>query len=222
MSKVLRLALCLYPDVTALDYQGPVELLGFLSPTGGLRKYVPSTCRYLIDITYFSHTMDPVELGAGPRVLPTRTYGDVKGDEQFDIIFIPGGAGGRPGNVPPPLEEFVKRQVHGAKYILTVCTGSWILASSGFLDGKRATTNKALFRDVKASTNDKITWVPKARWVTDGNVWTSSGVVAGMDMTNAFLTHLVGGEVTKTIRGIIELSEREQYDDEFAAVHGLE
>jgi hypothetical protein len=43
-----------------------------------------------------------------------------------------------------------------------------------------------------------------------------------MDMTNAFLTHLVGGEVTKIIRGIIELSEREQYDDEFAAVHGLE
>ena len=42
-----------------------------------------------------------------------------------------------------------------------------------------------------------------------------------MDMTNAFLTHLVGEEVTKKIRGIIELSEREQYDDEFAAIHGL-
>ena len=43
----------------------------------------------------------------------------------------------------------------------------------------------------------------------------------GIDMTNAFLTHLIGEEVTKKIRGIVELSEREQYDDEFAVIHGL-
>lgn len=76
---------------SALDYQGPVELLGFVSPID--RLGISGACPYLIDITYFSHTLDPVKLSRGPRVLPTMTYDNVKSDEQFDIIFIPGGTG---------------------------------------------------------------------------------------------------------------------------------
>lgn len=85
-----------------------------------------------------------------------------------------------------------------------------------------------------------IEWVPKARWVVDGNVWTSSGVTAGkfslssakydeyitrlytgIDMAHAFLVHLIGEESTRTIRGRTEVSIREEGDDEFAAFHGL-
>lgn len=52
-----------------------------------------------------------------------------------------------PGNeVPPALTAFVVRQDPGAEYVLTVCTGSRILAETGLLDGKKATTNKAFFK----------------------------------------------------------------------------
>jgi len=81
--------------------------------------------------------------------------------------------------------------------------------------------------------------VPKARWVVDGNVWTSSGVTAGecervfkgyiglkrhllgQDMAAAFIEHLAGKEQGDKIRGIIELSVKGPDDDEFAKWHGL-
>ena len=66
-----------------------------------------------------------------------------------------------------------------------------------------------------------MTWVPKARWVEDGRMWTSSGVTAGIDMAHAFLKHLVGDEIAETIRAGIEASVHEQDDDEFAEAHGL-
>jgi len=95
--------------------------------------------------------------------------------------------------------EFIKYQAPGAKYIMSVCGGSVPLATAGILDGKRATTNKKFFHLIsvclsriilytisadhcnalQAITSKKITWVPKARWVIDGNIWTSSGVAAG-------------------------------------------
>lgn len=53
-----------------------------------------------------------------------------------------------PDAVDPSLMEFIKKQAPGVKYILTVCTGSWIFAGTGLLDGKKATTNKAYFTRV--------------------------------------------------------------------------
>ena len=111
-----------------------------------------------------------------------------------------------PDTVDPSLIEFLKKQASGAKYVLTVCSGAWILASTGFLNGKKATTNKSLYRRIvvclnlegiitdwrtltsmislKAATDKSIQWVPKARWVVDGKTWTSSGVTAGVYHTS--------------------------------------
>lgn len=67
-----------------------------------------------------------------------------------------------------------------------------------------------------------VNWVAHARWVVDGNTWTSSGVTSGADMGYAFLKHLIGDEVANKIRGIVEMTEHKQDDDEFAAMYGLE
>ena len=82
---------------------------------------------------------------------------------------------------------------------MTVCSGAWILASTGFLNGKKATTSKMFYKKIvvrlnlggtvmywktltftpKAATDKSIQWVPKARWVVDGNAWTGAGGAAG-------------------------------------------
>lgn len=81
---------------------------------------------------------------------------------------------------PKSVEQWIKKQAAGTKYILSVCTGSQVLARAGVLEGKKATTNKHAFKLIVEETRDmNITWVAKARWVVDGNVWTSSGVTAG-------------------------------------------
>ena len=85
----------------------------------------------------------------------------------------------------PTVVNFIKRQEPGTEYILTVCTGSWILSKTGLLSGRKATTNKLFFNHVKEDTKDlNITWIPKARYVVDGKYWTSSGVTAGMSQRN--------------------------------------
>ncbi|EJD03101.1 class I glutamine amidotransferase-like protein [Fomitiporia mediterranea MF3/22] len=220
MTEVLTIAVCLFNQVTALDYQGPVELFGFLSPDSTLRSEINSPRS--LRLIFLSHNLDPVIPGAGPAILPQATYNDALASKiQYDILLVPGGAGAHPERVHVDLLNFLKHQIPGARYVLSVCTGSWILAGTGVLDGKRATTNKFSFKSVKEATSDKIEWVAKARWVIDGKVWTSSGVTAGADMANAFLVHLVGEDVAKTIRGIVELSARAEDEDEFAGVHGL-
>ncbi|KAF7966816.1 hypothetical protein HWV62_36947 [Athelia sp. TMB] len=214
----LHLAVCLFPAVTALDYQGPMELLGFLAPENPELTRKPA---HSIIADYLSHTMDPVAPISGPRVMPTGTYDGV--EMQYDIILLPGGAYARPSAVPE-LVEFIKRQAPTLKFILSVCTGSWILSGTGVLDGKKATSNKSVFKNLQEATKDlPITWVPKARWVVDDDarLWTSSGVTAGQDMASAFLEHLIGKEDAEVIRNIVELSVKEAGDDEFAEHYGL-
>lgn len=70
--------------------------------------------------------------------------------------------------------------------------------NAGVLDGRRATTNKASYKNVTA-TNDKVVWVPHARWVVDENIWTTSGVSSGIDGTLAFIECLYGQEVVTRV-----------------------
>lgn len=98
--KTYTLAVCLFPDVTTLDYQGPVELLcGFTrSIREKLGPILPEVFQdapaYSFEPTFLSHTLDVVAPLVGPKVQPDKTYESAK--EQFDIILVPGG-GSRDG-----------------------------------------------------------------------------------------------------------------------------
>lgn len=191
---VLRLAVCIYPDVCSLDFVGPMELFSFLFPQALATRPYGVISPYAIQVSYMSVSRDPVVSTTGTVVLPSISYQEVS--EQFDILLVPGCEYlfrswgfqsvmtlltlASKKEYPQALIEFVKAQAPGAKYVLSVCTGSEVLALAGVLGRRRATTNKASFRRIVAETSELgIYWVPKARWVVDGNIWTSSGVTAG-------------------------------------------
>jgi hypothetical protein len=90
-TSVLSLAVCLFDGVCTTDFQGPIELLGFISPKALQSKRRPIDSQYAIDTTYLAPSIDPVKTMAGPALVPTRTYASVVTDEQFDIIVVPGG-----------------------------------------------------------------------------------------------------------------------------------
>lgn len=117
--------------------------------------------------------------------------------------MVPGGQGTRRLVTDRPFLDWLAAWACNADIVSSVCTGSALLAAAGLLEGYRATSNKQSF-NWASSHGRNVTWVPSARWVVDGNRWTSSGVAAGMDMTAALLAHLFGRQKAQRAAAEIE------------------
>ena len=90
----LRLAVCLFPDVTPVDFIGPAQVFSLLQQRciENLASLYPSPPILQIEATYFSHDLTPVVGDAGPALIPQKTYKEVlENFEQYDLILIPGG-----------------------------------------------------------------------------------------------------------------------------------
>jgi transcriptional regulator GlxA family with amidase domain len=124
------------------------------------------------------------------------------------ILLIPGGIGIRyllkDSNFINKIAELSKT----AEYIMTICTGSTLFSKTGLLDGKKATSNKRMFSWTHKETPN-VQWIKKARWVRDGNIYTSSGVSAGIDMTLGFISDLFGRDLAKQQSNEIEYNWEE-------------
>lgn len=107
-------------------------------------------------------------------------------EHQTDILLVVGGKGTRQVIEDSQFLQTLTRLSESADWVLSVCTGSALLAKANILDGKRATSNKLAWQWV-IEQSDKVDWVQQARWVVDGKFYTSSGVSAGMDMTLGFI-----------------------------------
>lgn len=174
----------LFPDFETLDAFGPVEVMGLVA------EY---------RLHYVSVTGGMITSRQGIKVLTE----EIRDANPYGILLIPGGQGTRP---LVNDEEFIKTLsyiVTKSEYCLTVCTGSALLAKTGLLDNKKATSNKLAFEWVK-SINTKVLWIGKARWVADQKYYTSSGVSAGMDMTLGFIAERFGAAKAQEIAEHIE------------------
>ncbi len=120
------------------------------------------------------------------------------------ILLVPGGIGTREKIDDNNFINFIKNISNQSKYIISICTGSALLAKTGILNKKKATTNKRAFKWVTEQGKD-VLWVKESRWVKDGNIYTSSGVSAGMDMALGFIADIIGK--TKAL----EISQRIEY-----------
>ena len=121
----------------------------------------------------------------------------------------------------PQFIAGLKRLAEASRIVTTVCTGSLLLARTGLLDGRKATSNKRVFQLVKGYA-PKVEWIAKARWMEDGKYFTSSGVSAGMDMTLAVIAKLCGREKSLEIASGAEYEWHEESSwDPFAAVAGV-
>ncbi|KAF8698300.1 Class I glutamine amidotransferase-like protein, partial [Rhizoctonia solani] len=198
-----------------------LETAGINSGGGAFFESIPGIPKPKVkfESEYVAETRQPIRGLAGPPITATKTFDEVS-SKQFDIILIPGGSI-QLDNISKPLAEFVRAQLPGAQYVLTVCSGSWLLAALGLLDGKKATSNKFLFNEIKKTTSSSIQWVAKARWVVDDNIWTSSGVTAGQDMAYEFLKTLAGLEFATAAKNVLELRATNSDDYEFADVFKL-
>lgn len=135
--------------------------------------------------------------------MPTHTFDTAL--FPLDLLIIPGGVGVR---APYPYlnttVDFIAKAYPHTKYILSVCTGSLLTARTGILDGKRSTTNKRAWNTV-IPNGPLVKWIALARWVIDGNIWSSSGVSAGTDATLAWIAHVYGNASAQNVANGMEV-----------------
>lgn len=189
----------LFDDFETLDAFGPAEVIGKLT-----NEY---------QLNYYS-------LNGGITVSSQQIKVDTLPFDKMDmsgVLLIPGGMGTRILLADEQYINQLKLISEKALYVLTVCTGSALLAKTGLLNGMKATTTKRVFEWV-SSFGKEVNWVKKARWVNDGKYYTSSGVSAGIDMTLGFIGDVHGVEVSQTIaKGIEYIWNSDKDNDPFAA-----
>ena len=184
--KALTLGAILYKGFELLDLYGPLEMFGNLKPQ--------------VEILTVAESVGPVASFQGPQSIADFDYQTCPA---LDLILVPGGFGTIQELENQVILSFLKERVPSAHVTMSVCSGSWLLAKAGLLDGRRATSNKFYFKMATQQSN-RVQWVSEARWVEDGSVFTSSGVSAGMDMSLAVIASLFGEDKANEIANYTE------------------
>lgn len=158
----------------------------------------------------------------GQKMVPTYSLETAPLD--FDVLVVPGLPTAGPFPYHDRLVSYIRRTYPTIKHIISIGTGSMLLAAAGLLDGRRATTSKSVFDAATAPFRGRetnITWTT-GRWVQDGNVWTASGTAAGLDATNALCKEMFGDTVARGAADLMEYVPRtDASEDPFAAVWGV-
>jgi len=192
----MNVAVLLFDDFETLDVFGPVEIFGRLKD-----QY---------QIQFYSESGGLIKNNHGVAVQSEKIE-DIK--KEIGVFLIPGGWGTRKEVHNVYLIEKIKEVSQSSKFVHTVCTGTALLAKTGLLDGKRATSNKRAF-DWVITQGEKIIWIRKARWTKDGKFYTSAGVSAGMDMTLGFLSDIHGIDFARKVAFEIEYNWIENMEED--------
>jgi transcriptional regulator GlxA family with amidase domain len=176
-----RVVIVALEPVQALDVTGPAEVLAMAGRTGG----DDAQDGYAVEVVAPGGAA--VETGSGYALAPAGALEDVRGP--LDTLLVAGGAGAR--HAPEEVVERVRALAGGARRVASVCTGAYVLAAAGLLDGRRATTHWEYCDDLQRR-HPAIGVERDPIFVVDGPVRTSAGVTAGMDLALALVEEDLG------------------------------
>jgi transcriptional regulator GlxA family with amidase domain len=164
----------IFPEVEVLDFCGPLEVFSVARVNEERRSDEPSPFRAVL----IAETLDPITTASGMRVLPEFT---LENHPDLDILLIPGGIGTRPLQTHKRLLVWIALCAQQVKILASVCTGSFLLAAAGQLEGRAATTHwQSLDRMREHYANVRVR--DDLQVVEDGKVFTSAGIAAGIDL----------------------------------------
>jgi transcriptional regulator GlxA family with amidase domain len=171
------------PPAQGVDVIGPLEAFGIasrmLEESTGSPGYQTELVTNATDLS--------LPTSSGVRIQAHRHYSQVQGQgkDKVDTLLIAGGAGTR-GPRDPALLEWLCRIASQAHRVCSICTGAILLADAGLLYGKRATTHWRFVTSF-ARQHPGVAWDPNPIFVRDGNIYTSAGITAGMDLSLALI-----------------------------------
>jgi transcriptional regulator GlxA family with amidase domain len=181
----LLVTIFVFPGVRLLDVTGPIEVFTSANEFGG---------RYRLNMVSADGTQ--VTTSAGTRLSVDMAIEDAH--ETSDVLVIPGGPGWEQMIKDDVLLDIVRRLDANSRRTASVCTGAFLLAAAGLLDGRRAVTHWRHSRDL-ALRFPSVRVEPDAIFVQDGKVLTSAGVSAGIDLSLALVEEHCGAEVARAV-----------------------
>jgi len=178
-----RVVIVALPEVQPLDVAGPAEVLASAASVAG-----GDDAAYTIEVVAPGGA--PIPTDSGYAIAPAGALEAVHGP--IDTLLVAGGAGAR--NASPETVARVRRLAARADRVASVCTGAYVLAAAGLLDGRRATTHWSWCDDLQRR-HPAVTVERDPIFVVDGPVRTSAGVTAGMDLALALVEEDLGPRV---------------------------
>ncbi|MGH9211873.1 MAG: DJ-1/PfpI family protein [Acidimicrobiales bacterium] len=148
----------------------------------------------------------PLRCAKGLRVIPDHTLGD---HPPLDVLLVPGGMGTRREVNNPTVIEWIQKVASRVDWVTSVCTGVLLLHEAGPARGRRVATDWAFEDELEA--RGEVTVVRDARYVVDGNLVTSQGVSAGIDMALWLVGRLYGRPHARAVRRKIQYEPAPPY-----------
>jgi transcriptional regulator GlxA family with amidase domain len=187
------IAFVLYPGLTPLDLIGPLQVMSGLEVVEAV--FGAQTRHHVVVV---AENLDPVPTDTPARIAATSTLDEVP---EPDIVVVPGGGAPTLRQLAnPTLLDYLRKADRSAEMVISVCTGSLLLAGAGLLEGRRVTTHWAYHRFLE---NLGATYVPQ-RWVEDGKYLTGAGVSAGIDTALHLAARLTNDTFARTVQLAIE------------------
>jgi len=175
-----QIAILAFPEVQSLDVTGPLEVFA------GAHKLIQLTGRKDpgFQVQIVSRDRAPLRTSSGLQIVPDADF--ERASSRLDTLIVAGGHGTRALSADPVTLAWIVKSSKRARRTASVCTGAFLLAAAGVLDGRRATTHWAAARAL-ARLHPLVQVDPEPIFLRDGNIWTSAGVTAGMDLALALV-----------------------------------
>ncbi|SDN87135.1 GlxA family transcriptional regulator [Phyllobacterium sp. OV277] len=169
----------------------------------------------IYDVHLLSETGGPIRNSIG-LAMQTEPFNNLV----FDTLIVGGATGIAPSR--PGLVAFMQREMNRARRIASICTGAFVLAEAGILDGRRATTHWFYARDLRSGfpaikvEEDRI-------FIVDGSVWTSAGMTAGVDLALAMVEKDLGADIARLVaKSLVIYHRRAGGQSQFSTLLDLE
>lgn len=183
--KQRTVGILLFNEVEVLDFAGPFEVFSVTE--------LPDTEEKPFNVVTISETGALIQARNGLKVQTDYSFTD---HPKLDILVVPGGYGARKIEIENKIvHQWINKQNEVVDYMTSVCTGAFLLAKAGLLKGKRVTTHFASLDKLQAEFPD-LTVVKNTKFVDEGQLITSAGISAGIEMALHLVGKILGEDVS--------------------------
>src|SRR5258705_8467555 len=198
------IGILIFPDFQLLDAAGSISLFEIAGRFSGVDQ----------SIRTLAVTRGPVRSSSGVEMLAR----GLKSSGAISTLIVAGGEGVRAAATCKKTLAFVRAMTKRGVRVASVCSGAYVLAEAGVLDGRRATTHWQRTRHFLGAY-PKVKLEPDRIFVRDGNIWSSAGITAGIDPPRAMAAEDFGDEIAqKTARQLVLYHRRSGGQSQFSSL----